>query len=118
MENDWLDGNWASDYGTPEFLTSDHPRAGAAAEQASPVAQPASQAAERVDEPGGDHVLPLLRLSGWNVDKQYNKNNPVCIHYDFRWKISQRENIRARHVCSDTDPDLVLTVHLNRPTFR
>lgn len=31
-----------------------------------------------------------------------------CIHCDFRWKISQRENIRARHVCSDTDPDLVL----------
>ena len=30
------------------------------------------------------------------------------IHYDFRWKISQRENIRAKHVCSDTDPDLVL----------
>ena len=24
------------------------------------------------------------------------------------WKVSQRENIRARHVCSDTDPDLVL----------
>jgi len=46
MENDWLDGNWASDYGTPEFLTSDRPRAGTAAEQASPVAQPASQAAE------------------------------------------------------------------------
>ncbi|RDL36560.1 Uncharacterized protein BP5553_05912 [Venustampulla echinocandica] len=108
MENDWLDGNWASDYGTPEFLTSNRPRAGTAAEQASPVAQPASQAAERVDEPRGDHVLPLLRLSSWNVDKQYDKNNPVYIHYDFRWKISQRENIRARHVCSDTDPDLVL----------
>lgn len=69
MENDWLDGNWASDYGTPEFLTSDGPRAGTAAEQASPVAQPASQAAERVDEPGNDHVLPLLRLSSWNTDK-------------------------------------------------
>ena len=51
---------------------------------------------------------PLLRLSGWNADKQYDKNNPVCIHYDFRWKISQHENIRARHVCSDRDPDLVL----------
>ena len=46
--------------------------------------------------------------TGWKVDKQYDKNNPVCIHYDFQWKISQRENIRARHVCSDTDPDLVL----------
>jgi hypothetical protein len=52
--------------------------------------------------------LPLLRLSGWEPNKQYDKNNPECIHYDFRWKVSQRENIRARHVCSDTDPDLVL----------
>jgi hypothetical protein len=32
----------------------------------------------------------------------------VCIHYDFQWKISQREKIRARRVFSDTDPDLVL----------
>lgn len=98
IEFDWLDGNWASNL---EFSTSDSPRAGTAAE-------PASQAAERVDHPGGEHALPLLRLSGWKVDKQYDKNNPVCIQYDFRWKISQRENIRARHVCSDTDPDLVL----------
>ena len=30
------------------------------------------------------------------------------IHYDFWWKISQREKVRARHVYSDTDPDLVL----------
>ena len=105
MENidfDWLDGNWASNYETPEFLTSDSPRAGTAAEQR------ASQAAERVDRPSSEHALPLLRLSGWESDKQYDKNNPVCIHYDFRWKISQSENIRARHVCSDTDPDLVL----------
>jgi hypothetical protein len=102
MENidfDWLDGNHALNYRTPEFSGS--PRA-------SPVAQRASPAAERVDQPSGEHALPLLRLSGWKSDMQYDKNNPVCIHYDFRWKISQRENIRARHVCSDTDPDLVL----------
>jgi hypothetical protein len=101
MENtdfDWLNGNWASNL---EFLTSDSPRAGTAAE-------PASQAGERVDQTGSEHALPLLRLSGWEVDKQYDKNNPVCIYYDFRWKISQRENIRARHICSNTDPDLVL----------
>ena len=104
MENvdfDWLDGNYALYYGTPRCSTSSSPRAGTAAEQASP-------AAERVDQPSGEHALPLLRLSGWESDKQYDKNNPVCIHYDFRWKISQRENIRARHVYSDTDPDLVL----------
>jgi hypothetical protein len=51
MENtdfDWLNGNWAPNL---EFSTFDSPRAGTTAEQASPVAQPASQAAERVDEP-------------------------------------------------------------------
>jgi hypothetical protein len=100
IDSDWLDGNRASNL---EFPISDSPRAGTAAE-------PASQAAKRVDEPGGEHALPLLRLSGWKVDKQYDKNNPICIHYDFRWKISHRENIRARHVCSDTDPDLVLAL--------
>jgi hypothetical protein len=94
IDSDWLDGNRASNL---EFPISDSPRAGTTAEPA-----------KRVDEPGGEHALPLLRLSGWKVDKQYDKNNPVCIHYDFRWKISHRENIRARHVCSDTDPDLVL----------
>ena len=101
MENtdfDWLNGNWASDL---EFFTSNSPRAGTAAE-------PASQAGGRVDQTGSELALPLLRLSGWEADKQYDKNNPICIHYDFRWKISQRENIRARHICSDTDPDLVL----------
>lgn len=88
------DGNYALNYRTPEISTSGSPRA--------------SAAAERVDLVSGEHALPLLRLSGWKSDKQYDKNNPVCIHYDFRWKISQRENIRARHVCSDTDSDLVL----------
>ena len=99
MENtdfDWLNDSWASNL---EFSGFDSPRAGTATE--------ASQTADRVDQPG-EHTLPLLRLSGWEADKQYDKNNPICIHYDFRWKISQRENIRSRHICSDTDPDLVL----------
>lgn len=100
MENDWLDDNWASDYGTPEFLTSDRPRASTAVE-------PASQATERVDQPSGEHALPLLRLSGWEKDRQYDKNNPVCIHYNCQWKLSQRENIR-RTLCFGTYPDLVL----------
>jgi hypothetical protein len=97
MENidfDWLDGDYALNLSTPVASTSGSPRA--------------SPAPERVDQPSGEHALPLLRLSGWKSYKQYDKNNPVCIHYDFQWKISQRENIRARHVCSDTDPDLVL----------
>jgi hypothetical protein len=42
-------------------LTSDSPRAGT-------VAEPASQTADRVDQPG-EHALPLLRLSGWEADK-------------------------------------------------
>jgi hypothetical protein len=99
MENtdfDWLNGSWALNL---EFSGFDSPRAGTAVE--------ASQTADRVDQPA-EHTLPLLRLSGWEADRQYNKNNPVCIHYDFRGKISQRENIRARNVCSNTDPDLVL----------
>jgi hypothetical protein len=102
MDDDWLDGNWASDYGTPEFLTSDDPRAGTATEQ------PASQAAEHVDQPSGEYALPLLRLSGWERDKQYDKNNPVCMHYSYHWKLSQRENIRRRTLCFGTYPDLVL----------
>ena len=74
----------------------------------SPRARQASPAAERADPPSSTRAIPLLRLSGWRRDKQYDKNNPVCIHYDYRWKISQREKIRARHVYSDTEPDLVL----------
>jgi hypothetical protein len=100
MENtttfDWPDSD-ALDYRTPEVPTASSLRAS----QASP-------AAERADQPSGEQTLPLLRPSGWKSDKQCDKNKPVRIHYDFRWKISQRENIRARHVCSDTDPDLVL----------
>jgi hypothetical protein len=75
---DWLNGNWASDL---EFLPSDSPRASTAAE-------PASQAGEQVDQTSSDLALPLLQLSGWEADRQYNKNNPICIYYDFRWKIS------------------------------
>lgn len=52
--------------------------------------------------------MPLLRFADWDPNKRYDKNNPVCIHYNFRWKVSQRENVRARHVFSDTDYDIVL----------
>ena len=108
MENgeiDLLDGNWTP---SSDFWASDSPRAGPAAEKASPVAQEASQAAEPVDQASGEHALPLLRLSGWERDKQYDKNNPVCMHYSCQWKLSQRENIRRRTLCFGTYPDLVL----------
>ncbi|KAK3937088.1 hypothetical protein QBC46DRAFT_366439 [Diplogelasinospora grovesii] len=58
-------------------------------------------AAERADQLSGERALPLLRLRDWDRDKQYNKNNPKCIHYDFRWKV-------ARPIFLGTDPDLIL----------
>jgi hypothetical protein len=75
---DWLNGNLASNL---EYLPSNSLRAVTAAE-------PGSQAGERVDQTGSELALLLLRLSGWEADKQYDKNNPVCIYYGFRWKIS------------------------------
>lgn len=99
MENISFDWHNDFNYGTPEFPTY----------SSSPLVELAtSPATERADQPSGDSTLPLLRLGSWESSKQYDKNNPECIHYDFRWKVSQRENIRARHVYSDTDPDLVL----------
>ncbi|WQF77118.1 hypothetical protein CDEST_02132 [Colletotrichum destructivum] len=99
---DWPDSNFAIHYGTPQYLTSDSTRVSPAAERASLVAEQAN------DQSNDERALPLLRLSDWERTTQYDKNNPICIHYDFRWKVSQREKIRARQVCSDTDPDLVL----------
>jgi hypothetical protein len=100
MENrsfDRLNSDHSLNYGTAVNPTS-----------GGPSARLASPAAEQADQPSGGQALPLLRLSGWDSEKQYDKHNPVCIHYDFQWKISQREKIRARRVFSDTDPDLVL----------
>jgi hypothetical protein len=72
IDFDWPDDNTLN-YGTPEIPTS-----------SSPTASQASPAAEQADQPSGEHALPLLRLSGWKSDKRYDKNSPVCIHYDFR----------------------------------
>ncbi|WYZ38365.1 hypothetical protein EsH8_III_000279 [Colletotrichum jinshuiense] len=104
----WFDEDCAISCATPELPTSDSPRDGLAAEQPNSTAERVDSIAEQIDQPSGDRALPLLRLSDWDRTKQYDKNNPECIHYDFRWKVSQRERIRARQVCSDTDPDLVL----------
>ena len=71
MDNDLRDGQWASNYDNPVFLTSDS-------------ADPVSPAAEQADQPSGGQALPLLRLSGWDSEKQYDKHNPVYIHYDFK----------------------------------
>ncbi|PVH69355.1 hypothetical protein DL98DRAFT_578389 [Cadophora sp. DSE1049] len=74
---DRLNSDHALNYGTPEIPTS-----------GSLSASPASPAVERADQPSGGHTLPLLWLSGWQSGKQYDKRNGVCIHYDFKWKIS------------------------------
>ncbi|CAG9955928.1 unnamed protein product [Clonostachys rosea f. rosea IK726] len=98
---DWLGDNFEIDFRTPE-LPFDSP---AANPRPSPIA---TQEAGRTEPPSGEHDLPLLRLSGWERDKQYDKANPECIHYDFKWKVSQRDNIRARQIFADSDPDVVL----------
>ncbi|KAH6661717.1 hypothetical protein B0J14DRAFT_622130 [Halenospora varia] len=87
MENrpfDRLNSDHSLNYGTAVNPTS-----------GGPSARQASPAAEQADQPSGGQALPLLRLSGWDSEKQYDKHN-------------LREKIRARRVFSDTDPDLVL----------
>jgi hypothetical protein len=69
---DGLNSDHSLNYGTPEIPTSGSLRA-----------SPASPAAERADQASGGQALPLLWLSGWESEKQYNKRYPVCIHYDF-----------------------------------
>jgi hypothetical protein len=56
MDNDLRDGQWASNYDNPMFLTSDSPVTG-------------RPAAEQADQPSGGQALPLLRLSGWDSEK-------------------------------------------------
>ena len=70
MENvdfNWLDSDYALTYKTPEPLTSSSLGVNAAA----------SPATERLDQPSGERVLPLLRLSGWESNKQYDKDNLI-----------------------------------------
>ncbi|KAH8749368.1 hypothetical protein F5883DRAFT_581376 [Diaporthe sp. PMI_573] len=105
---DWLDADVAVNYSTPGLLTSDSPRVIPAAKQSNLNARAAAPAVKHANQPSGDYALPLLCTSNWDSTKLYNKDNPECIHYEFRWKVSQREKIRARQVCSDTDPNLVL----------
>jgi hypothetical protein len=83
MENTDFDGRTAIGLQISSFLFP------TALEPARLLNQPAKPVYEvQVDQIGGEHALPLLRLSGWEANKQYDKNNPVCIHYDYRWKIS------------------------------
>ncbi len=97
MENpaiDWPGEDYAFDYSTPQLPTLNSPSGPCRAERAEP--------------PSGEQPLPLLRLMDWHSDRQYDKNKPDCIHYDICWKVSQRDNIRARQICTDSDLDIVL----------
>ncbi|KAL0929600.1 uncharacterized protein CTRU02_215498 [Colletotrichum truncatum] len=105
---DWPDDGFTIGYEIPELPTYDFPTDGPIGGQPSSIADRAGSVVEQADQPSGNLALPLLRLTDWDSTKQYDKDNPVCIHYDFRWKVSQRSKIRARQVCSDTDLDLVL----------
>lgn len=81
-----LDEDYAISYETPKFPTSatfDSRRDGPAAEP-SLTPERAGSVPKQTDQPSGDRAPPLLRLSDWNSTKQYDKNNPECIHYDFR----------------------------------
>lgn len=53
-------------------------------------------------------ALPLLRRSDWDENKRYDKNHAECIHYEFRWKISLRENVRPRPIVTGSALDIVL----------
>ena len=86
---DWLDDDYPFSYETLEFPTAGN---GQAVELAT------NPTTKRPGQPSGDNSLALLRSSGGESNKRYDRSNPQCIHYDFRWKVSQQENIRARHL--------------------
>ncbi|PNP56893.1 hypothetical protein THARTR1_03040 [Trichoderma harzianum] len=94
---EWLEDN-SPDYQDLRGVYSPSPSASPAIEPSEPPSEP----------PSGEGGLPLLRLRDWEKDKQYDKNTPESTHYDFRWKISLRENIRARQVSAGSELDIVL----------
>ena len=65
----WLDGDYALNYNAPDLLILGSP-------QVNPADSPA---AEGADQLSGEHVRPVLRLSDWDSNKLYDKNNPQCI---------------------------------------
>ncbi|KAI9146746.1 hypothetical protein HJFPF1_13484 [Paramyrothecium foliicola] len=98
------------DYRTPELLTTP-------AHSASPSPIPSPDTSHRLDdepEPAdrgqrqGSGRLPLLHRADWQQDWRYDENNPICIHYDFQWRLLRRENKRAKLVCEDIVSSVVL----------
>ena len=60
LDFDWQDGDFALNYGAPEFLTPDSPRVSLAAERASPFAERVKPVAEQADQLSGENALLLL----------------------------------------------------------
>ena len=80
-------------------------------ERSNQVDEPSSEpSSEPSDEQNGQKTagLPLLRRSDLEDGKVYSRNDPTCIHYDFIWKLSLRENIRARPICGSSQPEDVI----------
>ncbi|EJP61466.1 uncharacterized protein BBA_09602 [Beauveria bassiana ARSEF 2860] len=71
----------------------------------SPSVNTSAEDPDRADTATPTRRLPLLRLNDWEADRQYDKNNPICIHYDFVWKVFLRENIRRRPITGNGQPD-------------
>ncbi|CAG9955433.1 unnamed protein product [Clonostachys rosea f. rosea IK726] len=51
--------------------------------------QIATQCAEASATVSRQRPFPLLRLSDCEEGKFYDRENPICIHYNIEWKVSQ-----------------------------
>ena len=86
----------------PVSPSSDSPGVGPAVERTSWFA-------DEADQPKWRRTLPLSSMERLGKQQAVRQDNPERIPYDFSVKGSPNvKNIRAKHVCSDTDPHLVL----------
>lgn len=96
IDLDWYLNSQNLNYGTPVPPT--------------PGSSSATQHAEENAGPRRHTSLPLLRRSDWEKERSYDINNPVCIHYDIQWKVSQYngQKKRASEVWRRQERNLVL----------
>ncbi|KAJ3487426.1 hypothetical protein NLG97_g6416 [Lecanicillium saksenae] len=74
------------DLSTPRFPGSDSQRSD---REASPPDAGSCSEPESVHSNAAER-LPLLRLCDVETDREYNRENPTCIHYDLKLKVSLR----------------------------
>ncbi|KAJ6788121.1 hypothetical protein PWT90_07396 [Aphanocladium album] len=74
------------DISTPRLPGSDSQRSD---REASPPDAGSCSEPEPVHSDGAER-LPLLRLCDVETDREYNRENPTCIHYDLKLKVSLR----------------------------